>query len=281
MTGKRKRLRQRRRRRRVLFLLLMLLLIRLWMDNRTVVMREYDVYSPDIPAGFEGYRVAVISDLHGSSRLYSRILRAAAKAEPDIIALTGDLSDAEEQRTELESFLKRLTELARCYYVSGNHEWAELNAEKFFSFVAGTGVRVLRNEWLSLSAQGDTLALAGLEDPNGYADMKTPQQVYAGLREKTGDYIITLCHRPDLFPKLAETGYDLVLSGHNHGGLWRLPFVGGLVSPGGLFPKYDKGLFELDDSTMLVSPGLSAAARLPRLFNRPEVSVAVLHAGEK
>ena len=265
----------------MLLLLLALLLIRLWMDNATVVTREYDVYSPEIPAGFEGYRVAVISDLHGNSRLYSRLLRASAAAEPDIIVLTGDLSDAEAPRTELEPLLGSLTELARCYYVSGNHEWAELKAEKFFTFVAGTGVRVLRNEWVSLSSGGDTLALAGLEDPNGYADMKTPQQVYAELRAKTDDYIITLCHRPELFPELALTGYDLVLSGHNHGGLWRLPIVGGLVSPGGLFPEYDRGLFELEGSTMLVSPGLKGAAKLPRLFNRPEVCVAVLHTGAK
>ena len=265
----------------MLLLLLILLLIRLWMDNRTVVTREYDVYSPDIPAGFEGYRIAVISDLHGNSPLYPRLLRAAAAAEPDIIALTGDLSDAEDQRTELEPFLKSLTELARCYYVSGNHEWADLKAEKFFSFVAGTGVRVLRNEWLTLYSGTELLALAGLEDPNGYADMKTPQQVYAGLREKTGAYVITLCHRPELFPELALTGYDLVLSGHNHGGLWRLPFAGGLVSPSGLFPEYDRGLFTLRDSTMLVSPGLSGSGRVPRLFNRPELCVAVLHAGEK
>lgn len=279
MTRKRKRLR--RRRRRILLLLLILLLVRLWMDNRTVVTRDYDVYSPDIPASFEGYRIAVISDLHGNSRLYPRLLRAAAAAEPDIIALTGDLADAEEQRAELEPLLCGLTEIARCYYVSGNHEWAELNAEKFFTFVAETGVRVLRNEWVPLSSGGETLALAGLEDPNGYADMKTPQQVYAGLRGKTDAYVVTLCHRPELFPELAVTGYDLVLSGHNHGGLWRLPFVGGLVSPSGLFPEYDRGLFTLGDSAMLVSPGLNAAAKLPRLFNRPEVCVAVLHTVEK
>ena len=278
MIRKRKKL---RRRTRLLFLLLALLFIRLWMDNVTVVTREYDIYSPDIPAGFEGYRIAVISDLHGNSRLYPLLLRAADRAEPDIIALTGDLSDAEGQRTKLEPFLRSLTETARCYYVSGNHEWAELNAEKFFTFVAGTGVRVLRNEWITLYSGTEILALAGLEDPNGYADMKTPQQLYAELREKTGAYVVTLCHRPGMFPELALTGYDLVLSGHNHGGLWRLPFVGGLVSPSGLFPEYDKGLFELHGSTMLVSPGLSAAAKLPRLFNRPEVSVAVLHAGTK
>lgn len=251
------------------------------MDNATVVTREYDVYSPDIPAGFEGYRVAVISDLHGNERLYSLLLRAVAAAEPDIVALTGDLSDAEGQREALGPFLRSLTEISRCYYVSGNHEWADLNAEKFFAFVAGTGVRVLRNEWVSLSSGGDTLALAGIEDPNGYADMKTPQKLYAELREKTDAYVITLCHRPGLFTELALTGYDLVLSGHNHGGLVRLPFIGGLVSPNGFFPEYDRGLFQLDGSTMLVSPGLSGGGKLPRLFNRPEVCVAVLHTGEK
>ena len=249
------------------------------MDNGTVVTRDYEVRSPEIPAGFDGARVAVISDLHGNVRLYSLLLQAAEAAEADYIMLTGDLSDAEEQWTSLEPFLQKLTAVAPCYYVSGNHEWADLQPEPFFRRLAETGVTVLRNDWVPLSRSGDTLALVGLEDPNGYADMPTPQDVYADLRSETQDYALTLCHRPELFPELALTGYDLVLSGHNHGGLVRLPFVGGIASPGGLFPKYDKGLFTLGDSTLLVSPGLSGSGGFPRLFNRPEVSVAVLRRG--
>lgn len=246
------------------------------MDNGTVVVRDYEVCSPAIPAGFDGARIAVLSDLHGNVRLYSLLLQAAEAAEADCLVLTGDLSDEESQWASLEPFLRKLTEITPCYYVSGNHEWADLKAEAFFRRLADTGVTVLRNDWVSLARGESTLALVGLEDPNGYADMPTPQEVYASLRSETQDYAVTLCHRPELFPELAAAGYDLVFSGHNHGGLVRLPFVGGLVSPGGLFPKYDKGLFTLDDSTLLVSPGLSGSGGFPRFFNRPELSVAVL-----
>ena len=247
------------------------------MDNGTVVVRDYGVSSPAIPAGFDGARIAVLSDLHGNVRLYSLLLRAAEAAEADYLVLTGDVSDAEAQWASLEPLLRKLTEIAPCYYVSGNHEWADLQPESFFRRLAETGVTVLRNEWVTLSRGGETLALVGLEDANGYADMPTPQEVYASLRRETQDYAVTLCHRPERFPELAATGYDLVLSGHNHGGLIRLPFAGGLFSPGGLFPEYDRGLFALGDKTLLVSPGLSGSGGCPRLFNRPEVSVAVLH----
>lgn len=250
------------------------------MDNRTVVTRDYEIVSPRIPAGFDGYRIAVLSDLHGNSRLYSLLLQAVDAAEPDILVLTGDLTDAESQWASLEPFLRRLTEKAPCYYVSGNHEWADLEAEPLFRSIEAVGVTVLRNEWVIPEIGGDSIALVGLEDPNGYADMKTPQEVFDSLRSVTDTYTVTLCHRPDRFPKLAGIGYDLVLSGHNHGGLIRLPLVGGLFSPGGWFPEYDKGLFALGDSTLLVSPGLCGVKQFPRLFNRPELSVAVLRHSE-
>jgi len=273
----RKRRRRRRRGPRLLLALALLLLWRLWLDNATVCTREYAVASPAFPAGFEGYRIAQITDLHGRSKLYAPLVRETARAEPDIIVLTGDIADREDQWESLAGLLSELTAIAPCYYVSGNHEWADLKAEAFFSRLRDTGVTLLRNDWVFLERGGDTLALAGVEDPNGYADMPTPEDVCEELRQVYAGSAVALCHRPELFPRLAAGGMTLVLSGHVHGGLIRLPFVGGLIGPGGWFPDYDKGLYTLGDSTLLVSPGIAGSNGVPRLFNRPELTVAVLH----
>jgi len=261
---------------RLLLLLLGLLALRLWLDNRTVAVRSYKISDSAIPDAFSGTRIAVVSDVHGNEALFDKILHRLEAADPDIIALTGDLSDGEEQWAALEPFLRSMTHIAPCYYVSGNHEWADLSPEPFFRKVADCGVTLLRNDWVYLERGGSRLVLAGVEDPNGYADMETPAQLLTRLRSETSVYAVVLCHRPGLFPTLAAQGADLVLSGHNHGGLIRLPLLGGLLSPGGWLPEYDRGLFELGGCQLLVSPGLSAVSFCPRLFNRPEISIAVL-----
>ncbi len=261
----------------LLLLLLALLAVRLYLDNALPVTKEYDVASGAVPAAFSGLRIAQVSDLHGSERLYRPLAEKVRAAEPDLIFLTGDLSDREEQWEALAGLLEELVSIAPCYYCSGNHEWADLAPEPFFQRLARTGVTVLRNSWVTLERGGEALVIAGLEDPNGYADMPSPEEVFASIREETDSGVLVLCHRPGLFPRLAKAGYGVVFSGHNHGGLVRLPFLGGLIGPAGFLPEYDAGLFSLGESVMLVSPGLSGSEGVPRLFNRPEVPVAVLY----
>lgn len=276
MTRKRKR-RRRGRGGLLVLLLAALLALRLWYDNFTVGAPEYTVAAAEIPQAFDGFRISVVSDLHGNRRLYSALVNAVAEAEPDIIALTGDLCDREDQWPELEPLLKSLTALAPVYYVSGNHEWADLAAEPFFDKLAQAGVTLLRNDWTLLEKGGASLLLAGVEDPNGYADMLTPAELAEGIRQAAPDaFSILLSHRPGRFPAYAELGFRLTLSGHNHGGLVRLPILGGLVSPGGWLPRYDRGLFTLGDCRMIVSGGLSGSMGVPRLFNRPEAPVIIL-----
>ena len=300
----------------VRFLLLVALLVfRFWLDNCTVRTKEYDVFC-GIPPGFEGVRIAQISDLHGNERLYGPLLRHTRSARPDLIVLTGDITDAPEQWPELEKLLRSLTEIAPCYYVSGNHEWADLEPEPLFRRIAETGVRVLRNEWVFLERSGDLVALVGFEDPNGTGDGSEPDraivfegEVFLGgkgtgagfvgiddqyvlhvglgsvaelevcrlVRSHTDDFIIALCHRPQLFPELAEGGCGLVFSGHNHGGVIRIPFYGGLIPPARERGEYDAGLFHRDGSVLLVSPGLAGTNGVPRFLNRPQLCLAVLH----
>ena len=129
-----------------------------------------------------------------------------------------------------------------------------------------------------------TIALAGIEDPHGYADQKTPEEVCAQLHSEASDpFWLLLAHRNTLFPgQYCLLGADLTLCGHGHGGIWRLPFTDGLISTTmELFPSYTDGFYTCDCSNcdgaqVFVHRGLGNSPRIPRLFNRPEVAVITL-----
>lgn len=124
------------------------------------------------------------------------------------------------------------------------------------------------------------MVLAGIDDPNGYADQKPPETVAAEVYAACGDpFWMLLAHRNDHFEaQYSLLGADLVLSGHGHGGIIRLPFTDGLLSTDRtLFPSYTAGLYEANGSALFVTRGLGNSGPSFRLFNRPEVAVVTLH----
>lgn len=266
---------------RTLVILLILILGALLLrDNFQVRTVGYDLGFPDLPDAFDGLRILQISDLHGREILTKQLLQRTKAASPDLILLTGDLVDGEGQLSKLEPLIQRLAELAPVYYVTGNHEWALADTEGFLRELSGQGVTVLRNRFVTLERSGDRLLLAGLEDPNGYADMKTPEELAREMEAAGGGFSLLMAHRPDRFPDYAELGFRVVFSGHTHGGMLRLPFLGGVLAPGHvLFPEYDGGLFTRGGSAMIQSRGLSGVNEFPRIFNPMEVTVAVLRKG--
>ena len=272
--------RRRRRLRAFPLLLSLLLLTVLLTDNLRVRTREYTIPYPDLPRGLEGLRILQLSDLHGRDILTKQLLLRAREAEPELILLTGDLVDGEGQAERLEPLLRGLADLAPVYYVTGNHEWALADTEGFLEKLTELGITVLRNAFLPLERGGDRLLLAGVDDPNGYADQKGPAELAAELAEAGGGFSLLLAHRPEFFPDYAALGYRLVFSGHVHGGMLRLPFLGGVLAPGHvLFPEYDGGLYTLGNSVMVLSRGLAGVSGLPRIFNPVEISLVILHRG--
>lgn len=236
-----------------------------------------------LPAGFEGMRIVHLSDLHGheygedSEGLLSRV----REAEPELIVITGDMIDRAEQLSLLPPLAKGLAALAPTYYVTGNHEWAVGNVKSLKGLLEQCGVTVLSNGYEVLERGGDRLVLAGVDDPNGHADQKTPEELYLEItREQPGLCTLLLAHRSDRFDQYAAAGYALVLAGHAHGGIVRLPFTDGLVGANrDLFPTWTAGVYALGDSTLFVSRGLgnnTVPVRGFRLFNRPEVAVVEL-----
>ena len=236
-----------------------------------------------LPQGFEGMRVVHLSDLHGHQygEDHQDLLEQIAAQSPELIALTGDIIDQASQRGMLPALARGLSAIAPTYFVTGNHEWAVGDIRQTKELLAENGVTVLSNQYVVLERNGDQVVLAGVDDANGYADQKTPQELYEEIQQDhPGLCTLLLAHRNNYFDRYAACGYALVLSGHAHGGLVRLPFTDGVFGSGGdLFPTWTAGVYTLGESTLYATRGLgNNTTPIPgfRMFNRPEISVLEL-----
>lgn len=251
-----------------------------------VTVTDTEVTLAALPAGFDGLRIAHLSDLHGHEYGHhsSRLAGMVAEMKPDLIVITGDLVDRKSQLDTVAALIKQLTKTAPVYYVTGNHEWAAGCGPEAKALLKNCGATVLDNRFIALERDGDTIVLAGVDDPNGYADQKTPEALYAEIQAAhPGAFTILLAHRNTLFGQYAAAGYDLVLSGHAHGGIVRLPFTDGLIGTDRrLFPTWTSGVYREGESTLFVSRGLgNNTTPFPgfRLFNRPELAGLTLVRG--
>ena len=255
-------------------------------DNTALQITHFDPVFSDLPEGFDGCRIAVLSDLHGAEfgENNQELFTAVAQESPDYIVYLGDLEDHYRGPAAgyAETVAVGLTAIAPTYYVTGNHEWGIGDVPALKETLAAHGVSVLSNQFVPLERNGDIIVLAGIDDPNGYADQKTPEEVAAEVYAAYGDpFWVLLAHRNDRFEsQYSLLGADLVLSGHGHGGIIRLPFTDGLLSTNRtFFPSYTSGLYEENGSCLFVTRGLGNSGPTFRLFNRPEVAVLTLHKG--
>lgn len=237
--------------------------------NTALQCNTYTVSSAKLPERFAGFQIAQVSDLHNNQlgENNEKLLDMLRKAQPDIIAITGDLIDS--RRTDIDvalAFVRQAMQIAPCYYVPGNHEWRDSHYDRLKEGLVEAGVVLLEDAWMTLSREEEQIVLLGIRDPKfktGYLSTLTWEQEA---------FTVVLSHRPELFDQYVEKGFDLVLTGHAHGGQFRLPFVGGLFAPNqGLFPEYDAGLYREGDTHMLVSRGVGNSAFPLRFNNRPEI----------
>ncbi|MDE7246136.1 MAG: metallophosphoesterase, partial [Oscillospiraceae bacterium] len=249
---------------------------------------EFTYSSPDLPAGFDGCVIVQISDLHGAEfgENNEKLIEKVRSEHPEYIFLPGDLQDRYRQtpRSYSVAFGGAMAEIAPTYFVTGNHEWAFSDIRSLKQELGEAGVTVLTNEFVRLERGGSQILLAGIDDPNGFADQKTPEALAEEIHEaaEDNDFWILMAHRNNYFEKeYSLLGADLVISGHGHGGLIRLPFTDGLVSvERTFFPSYTAGFYTAHDRDVFVSRGLGNSGRTFRLFNRPQLVVLTLEREE-
>ena len=210
-----------------------------------------------LPEEFEGFRIVHLSDLHGAEFGTDnvKLLNIIKSAKPDIIAITGDIVENRNDISELQKSVSDIAKIAPTYYVSGNHEYATGKSSVIFRILQDAGVTVLRNQ-TSLIEMGKAVTLA---------------------RKKSDSVMIALSHRYERFEEYVELRIPLVLTGHAHGGLIRLPFTDGLIGPGRVFlPKYTSGMYVKNDTVMITSRGIGNASISFRIFNRPHIPIITL-----
>lgn len=236
---------------------------------------RYEVKSQKLPESFDGFKIVQLSDLHGAEFGEDGIglVEKVKELEPDIIALTGDFVTDEGDLAAVKKLAGRLTELCPVYFVSGNHEFGSGLAVKVRNILERAGVKYLSNEYLTISRGEDEILLGGVEDPLAYADMLSPDELAQKMNDAAPDaFKILLGHRNYWMTEYPELPVDLIFCGHAHGGLIRIPGVGGLIGTDRrLFPDFDAGEYNNGRYTLIVSRGLGNSVPIPRVFNRPEI----------
>ena len=281
--------RARRSRHRVLsvavLLLTALVIWSLW-GNTALVRTDISYVSNAVPKELDGFVIAHISDLHDANIGDDNqdIVDMVAGAHPDIIVLTGDMVDSKRINVERTlSLIERLTSIAPVYYSNGNHE-AALTYNTYHSLTRGmeaAGAVVLEDRSVVVSWKDAVFQIVGLNDPGfikgDNSEKFDTMQSTLMLLTRDDMFTLVLAHRPEFFDRYAACRPQLVLSGHAHGGQFRLPFIGGVYAPSqGLFPKYDAGLYTQDGTAMIVSRGIGNSSFPLRVNNRPEVVIITL-----
>lgn len=254
----------------------------LYWGNNSITVSRCSVSSDKLPDSFDGYRIVQISDLHNKD-FGSGLIEKITELEPDIIVITGDLIDSYSTQTEVAAqFVEDATDIAPVYFITGNHE-SRLPGEYEFlrNEMEKNGVDVLDGKTLTLEKGGDEISLSGIDDPTFFGSSVLGEneilfnETLASLA--CDGFGILLSHRPELLDLYAENGFDLVFSGHAHGGQIRLPFIGGIFAPAqGFFPEYTDGIYESGETSMIVSRGLGNSLFPFRIGNRPEIVLCEL-----
>lgn len=215
-----------------------------------------------------------------------KYLQMIQKQNPDILLLAGDMTVKNGKRTDcVIEFLKGIRSIAPVYYAPGNHEIRMPEYESFIRAVQNLGIHYLSNATEKL----DEMDIYGLDLPEYWYHKFWEKRNFSKEEvekllgsPKKDTFSILIAHNPEYFPYYAAWGADLTVSGHIHGGIMRLPWIGGVISPSlRLFPKYDSGEFEENGKKMILSRGMGLHHIKLRFFNRPEISVIKITCQDK
>jgi predicted MPP superfamily phosphohydrolase len=246
--------------------------------RRWVRTRELDIVIPGLPAAFDGYRVAQLSDLHLGGltppkwgEAWARLTNAAL---PDLVAVTGDLvSSGTDFHHDIARVIGRLRATDGVYVSMGNHDYFG-DGEPLVTLLRQTGAVVLRNEGRKVTRQGAQLFVAGVDD----TWTKRADLIRTLADRDPEACTLLLAHDPELFPLAARHGVNLVLSGHTHGGQIALPFFPELLGLGKLAHRFHLGLYRDGDSSLYVHGGLGTTGPPIRVGVAPEIAILTLRA---
>jgi len=270
---------------------------------RTIRTVDYSVKEKQVRSEI---RIVQISDFHSNEfgQNEEELINKVKAAKPDIIFITGDLFDERMPGSEgidnVKQLLAGIQNICPSFFVTGNHDFSDMHIAEKYAIIEQYGIKVMHDEAVTLYIKQGTVVIAGIEDPyldlGEKARLKGPDEPekyrlrLAALAEKT-DHVVQKCksdpaehvlftmllaHRPEYIDDYLKYDFDLIFSGHTHGGQWRFPFINGIYAPRqGVFPKYAGGIYFFKNKTgtvMVVNRGLSyQQPPVPRILNSPEL----------
>jgi predicted MPP superfamily phosphohydrolase len=259
----------------------------LYYENHSIQNERYFIHSNKINEEFSGFRILQISDLQNQNfgRDQCRLIKKIKDEEPDIIVITGDLFDRRKyDLSPVESLIDTIVKIAPIYYVTGNHEVLSEHYIDILKMLESKGVILLDGKKETIKKGNSKIYISGVKDPyiisrkgHQIRDINRLKADLNNLKIDINTFNILLSHQPELIGIYEKYGLDLILSGHAHGGQFRVPFIGPLYSPDqGLFPLYAEGIHYLGKSTEIVSRGLGNSKFPIRLLNRPDLVTIIL-----
>lgn len=251
--------------------------------NKKVTLTTYDFKHEEVTNSFDGYKIFMISDLHNAP-FSGDIIKYIRETNPDIIVFTGDMVLLpDDDLGETINIIREFRDDIPIYAVSGNHEKQNESYWDITYKLWDEGAIVLEDDSVEIKKGNESFLLVGAQDPEfNSLEKKHYDKIREEINEEFPDgpcFSVLLTHRADLYPEIKDTRADLILSGHLHGGIIRLPFVGGLIGRNGRieYPEYEYGLIkEGSSASMIVSAGCDMNPRKKRIFNRPEVVLITL-----
>lgn len=258
--------------------------LNVFLSQKYISVTHYICKAPELKQSF---KIVQLTDLHNNEfgsknhRLVERII----KEEPDVIFLTGDMLNADEERTDiLIELVKALTLIAPVYVSLGNHEMTYMERAgnlNLINIIEQEGAVVLERQYIDTDINNIKVRIGGIYGYVLAPDKKEgEEQAFMEDFQSTDRFKILLSHIPEgllLWEGMEYWDVNLVFSGHVHGGQVRLPFIGGLYDPEeGYFPTYTKGIFECGNGKLILSAGLGSSRGRPRVNNLPELTVCVV-----
>lgn len=253
------------------------------LSDLNVQLEKEDYYSNDLPLEFYGYRILCVSDYHDSF-YFDQIAEIANAEKPDMVLFLGDMTElAHSNWNNTLRMLDAIDKSIPVYGVLGNHEVLSDEVQEISNDLSQHGMYLLNNEKITLTRGDSTIDLIGLRDiTEGDTDLEGSWglehlRLYLETAVNPKNFTLLAVHRATLYPYLNDLSANLMLSGHVHGGVVRLPKVGGVFDvDGSLFPDYDKGFYSEGEMDLYVSTGCNFNFSKMRVLNPPTVTLLTL-----
>lgn len=273
------------KRKKIILSILVLIILYIFIDinisQNFLLIRRYEVQSDKIE---NDVKIVQLTDLHCKTfgENNKNLIKKIKEQSPDIITITGDMINSDTSNfDELILLIKKLKNICQVYFSLGNHEDTNENINDIIKNIESSGAVVLESNYKDIIVNRNNIRIGGIyEYIISNMDKEKLSYSFAKKFNNTNNFKILLSHVPDsyvLWDGFKVINPDLLIAGHYHGGLIRIPFVGGLFAPEqGYFPKFDCGKYNINGHDVIISSGLGTNSIIPRINNRPEISVITL-----